>query len=310
MRFAFAFAAVLLTAQFALAQTPASPPAAPARVLKYAQSPRPDPLTPWMAPNRPHWKLSEILAAHAGQKSWSQTLVRDAHFTGRYIQMAAGGRTKTLFYPDTTMFFVVQSGRMRVTIAGLEPFEAHKSVIVQVPARTPFHVETLGDEPVLRFEVVHSGALPVYADDEKPDPVKGQRYVRIAYAAPARPALDPAKVYLDFDKDIVQGNGRAGRFLKDGSLIRGMSIPTPARDDLGHWHVDANEFWFIMEGSLDFQLEGTAPFVAGQGDVVYAPHGRFHRNNFTGGGMATRLAIFPVGNLNNLEADNPSRQAP
>jgi mannose-6-phosphate isomerase-like protein (cupin superfamily) len=304
MRLGLAALAVLVLAGAALGQTP------PPRIPKYALSPRPNPLTPWKAPNRPHWKVAELVAAHAGQPSWAQTLVQDAHFTGRYIQMAPGEKTKTLFYPDTTMFWIVQSGRMRVSIAGLEPFEAGKSMIVQVPARTPFHVETLGDAPVLRFEVVHTGALPVYAEGEKPDPVKGQKYVRIAYAAPPPPPLDPAKVYLDFDKDIVQGNGRAGRFLKDGSLIRGKSIPTPPRDDLGHWHVDASEFWFIMEGQLDFQLEGAEPFIAEQGDVVYAPYGRFHSNSFSGDGMATRLAIFPAGNLNNLDADNPSRQAP
>ena len=65
-----------------------------------------------------------------------------------------------------------------------------------------------------------------------------------------------------------------------------------------------------MEGQLDFQLEGQAPFIVEQGDVVYVPHGRYHRNNYTGGGMATRLAIFPTGNLNSLDPEHPSRQAP
>lgn len=311
MRFAFVSLAVLLMAASASAQ-PLSAPGSqiPTRILKYALSPRPDPLTAWHAPNRPHWKLSEVLAAHAGQPSWSQTVVRDEHYLARFIQMAPGEKTRTLFYADTEMFWIVQSGRMRVSIEGLEPFEAGKSMIVQVPARTPFHMETLGDAPVLRFEVTHAGALPVYAADETPVPVEGQEYVRIAYAAPAATRLDPAKVYLDFDRDVVGGKIRAGRFLKAGSLIRGMSIPTPARTDQGHWHTETNEFYFIMEGKLDFQLEGAEPFIVEQGDVVYVPHGRYHRNNFTGGGMATRLAIFPTGNMNNLDPENPSRQAP
>ena len=84
----------------------------------------------------------------------------------------------------------------------------------------------------------------------------------------------------------------------------------PPRDDLGHWHTETSEFYFIMEGQQDFQLEGQKPFIAAQGDVVYVPFGRFHRNNFTGGGTATRLATFPAGNINNLDPENPSRQAP
>jgi len=310
MRFPIAPLALLVLAGSALAQTPAPAPAAAPRVLKYSLAPRPDPLTPWRLPNKPHWRLVELLAAHKGEARWSQTLVQDRTFTGRYIQMAPGEKTKRLFYPDNEIFWVVQSGQMRVSIDGLEPFVAGKSVVVQVPQRTAFHVETLGNEPVLRFEVTYTGMPPVYAAEETPPSEAGVTFVRIAYPAGPATKLTPAQVYINYDKDVVQGGGRGGRFLKAGSFIRGASIPTPPRDDLGHFHVETSEFWFVMEGRLDFQLEGNKPVIAEQGDVVFAPYGRFHRNNFTGGGMATRLAIFPTGNINNLDAENPSRQSP
>jgi mannose-6-phosphate isomerase-like protein (cupin superfamily) len=314
MRFAIANVASLFLAGAALAQAPV-PPAAPRpaqeRVLKFSLAPRPSPLTSWVAPNRPHYRLADILAAHKGKAHWSQTVVRDRHFTANFIQMAAGERTKRMMYPDNETFWVVQSGEMRVYIDGLEPFVAGKSVVVQVPARTMFHVETLGDAPVLRFEVTHTGMAPIYADSETPTPIAGQEFVRVAYAAPATPPkLDPAQIYINFDKDVVQGGRTAGRWLKAGSFIRGASIPTPPRDDLGHWHTETSEFYFIMEGQLDYQLEGQKPFIATQGDVIYVPFGRYHRNNYTGGGMATRLAIFPTGSINNLDPENPSRQAP
>lgn len=292
----------------ALAQTPAPPATAP-RVLKYSLAPRPDPLTPWTLPNKPHWRLVELLAAHRGEARWSQILVEDRTFTGRYIQMAPGEKTKRLLYPDNEIFFVVQSGQMRVFIEGMEPFLATKSQVVQVPQRTLFHVETIGNDPALRFEVTYTGMPPVYAEEETPPKEAGVEYVRIAYPAQAAKP-NPAQVTLNFDRDVVQGGGRGGRFLKAGSFIRGNSIPTPPRDDMGHFHVETSEFWFVMEGRLDFQLEGQKPVIAEQGDVVFAPFGRFHRNNFTGGGTATRLAIFPTGNINNLDADNPSRQSP
>ena len=30
----------------------------------------------WVAPNKPIWRLSELLAKHKGQPNWSQTVVR------------------------------------------------------------------------------------------------------------------------------------------------------------------------------------------------------------------------------------------
>src|SRR6187200_533462 len=52
-------------------------------------SPKSTKLLGWTAPNKPHWKLAEILAAHKGKASWSLTVVNDDHLHGDYIQMAA-----------------------------------------------------------------------------------------------------------------------------------------------------------------------------------------------------------------------------
>jgi len=76
---------------------------APAPIFAWAAKPL---SSPYRAPNRPLQRFSQLVAAHAGQKSWSQTIVRDAGgLTGRYIQMAPGAKTKTAFYADSSMFF-------------------------------------------------------------------------------------------------------------------------------------------------------------------------------------------------------------
>jgi len=289
----------------AVQRAPAGPPD-----YQYVWAPRPMPLTPWVAPNRPRWKLSEILATHAGQKSWDQPLVRDNAVHADYIQMAPGEKTKTMMYADTDVFWIVQAGQMRVTIQGQDPFVASKSFAIWVPFRTLFSMETVGDEPSLRFEVSHAGAIPQYAIAETPPAVTGQKYVKAAYAA--APGKYPAgtKPYLDFDKDVIHGNVAAGRFIPDGSFIRGMAVPTPPESDQGHFHIDYSEFWYIMEGKMTYKIEGVPVFTADQGDVMYAPHGRFHRTSFAGDGMATRLAIFPLPGQNFVDGDHPSPSQP
>jgi mannose-6-phosphate isomerase-like protein (cupin superfamily) len=296
--------------------TPSTSPADPAGgarrppVYKYALAPKPATLIPWVSPNRPHWKLPEILAAHAGQKSWTQPLIRDNAYNADYIQMAPGEKTRTTLYADTDTFWIVQSGQMRIDIDGQMPFVASKGFAVWVPYRTPFSMQTVGDAPSLRYEVTHAGATPLYATTETPPAVKGMKYVRAVYAGAPGAYPDGAKPYLDFNKEVIDGNTRPGRFIPDGSFIRGMSVPAPPPDDQGHFHIDYNEFWFIMEGKMTYQIEGVPMFTADQGDVVYSPHGHFHRTSFAGGGMATRLAIFPQIGMNVLDADHPSQSQP
>jgi len=161
------------------AAEPAPPPhTRPPSIL--AWSPKPARPNPWVAPNKPHWQLSELLARHRGQGSWSQVVVSDRDFSARYISMALGGKTKTQFYADDRVFWVVLEGSIRVTIEGVEPFVATKGFLVQVPFRVPYSLATVGDSPSLRFEVTASRAVPLYPINETPTPVAGRQYTKVS----------------------------------------------------------------------------------------------------------------------------------
>src|SRR3954469_20547861 len=89
-----------------------------------AWAPQPVKLAPFTAPNKLLQKLSDIQAAHQGQKAWEQTVALTRDYYGRYIQMAPGEKIKTQFYADDRTFWVVESGQIRFTIEGQQPFVA------------------------------------------------------------------------------------------------------------------------------------------------------------------------------------------
>ncbi|WP_202624620.1 cupin domain-containing protein [Steroidobacter agaridevorans] len=277
----------------ALAQQP-SPPQRPQPIV--AWSAKPVQATDWSAPNKPHWKLSDVLAKHSGQRSWQEDIVSDRDFIARYISMAPGEQTKRQFFADDRVFWIVQSGRMRVSIDGQEPFVAGPGFMVQVPYRVPYSIATEGGEPALRFEVIGAQAVPLYPSDETPAPLDGKKYMKVTFTG--RGAYDEInKPYLDFTKDVVNANSRGGPFVKDdktfANMIRGPGQPPPPASNLGHFHIGYSEFWLILEGKIDYLIEGVPFFTAEPGDVVYAPQGRWHRASFGGTGTATRLAINP-----------------
>jgi mannose-6-phosphate isomerase-like protein (cupin superfamily) len=290
---AYLLAGSLICASGALAQQTSSPPR-PQPVV--AWSAKPVQVAPWTAPNKPHWKLSEVLAKHSGQRSWQEEIVSDRDFVARYISMAPGEKTKRQFFADDRVFWIVQSGRMRVSIDGQEPFVASKGFMVQVPYRVAYSIETEGSEPSLRFEVRGAQAVPLYPIDETPAPLDGKKYMKVTYTGQG--VYDEInKPYLDFTKSVVDANGRGGPFVKDdktfANMIRGPGQPPPPPSNLGHFHIGYSEFWLILEGKIDYLIEGVPFFTAEPGDVVYAPQGRWHRASFGGSGMATRLAINP-----------------
>jgi mannose-6-phosphate isomerase-like protein (cupin superfamily) len=112
---------------------------------------------------KPLTKLSDILADHKGLKNWKATVVNDVFLHADYIQMAPGEMTLRRAHPDTREWWVIQDGAIRFTIDGVEPFVATKGCLVQVPYRTFYSMETVGDKPSLRFEVNIAGATPIPA---------------------------------------------------------------------------------------------------------------------------------------------------
>ena len=96
---------------------------------------------------------------------------------------------------------------------------------------------------------------------------------------------------------MAAGREKQRRFVADDRAVSNI-IPgdaknlAPAKDtDKGHFHAECAEFWFILQGQMDYKIEGTAQILADQGDIVYAPRGHWHRPRFAGTGPACRLAM-------------------
>ena len=250
-------------------------------------------LNDWTPPHRPHTKLVDLLSAHRGQTEWAQTIVDDDTLHADYISMGPGKRTPRRMNADTREWWVVQSGQIRFTIDGIDPFVASKGYLVQVPYRTMYTMETVGNEPSLRFEVNIARALKMYPMDVTPSPMPGYQFMAARVAG--RGAYDERnKPFLDFPALVASG-GRGGAFVSDArgfaNVILGRGIPPPDPANKGHYHEESPEFWFILLGQIRYTIEGLQTFVADQGDIVYVPKQRFHLASFAGDGLACRLAM-------------------
>ena len=271
-------------------------PAAAQTSTKFGWAPKPK-AAPFIAPNRPHWRLADLLKTHARHKSWSQVLVRDADgLTATYIQSAPGEVSRRVMYSDTTIFFVVQSGQLRVVIDGVDSFIASKGFVVQVPALRLFHVETVGDAPALRFEVTQTLAPPVYADGQKPQAIRGKRFTRIGYYSPPAPYEGNNKPFVDFYKNIATGPVPGLNVVQDDFVSARISRAMPAAQTTSarkHFHL-TSAFAFVLEGEMAYRIEGERDIAAVQGDLVYVPQGRWHSGAPAGTGMAAQLTTQPA----------------
>ena len=298
------------SAAWAQTQAQATAPATGSKNI-VAWAAKPAKLPPFTGPNKLVYRLADVLAAHKNKQSWQQDVFLSRDYAGAWISMAPGEKTKTQFYADDRVFWVVQAGQMKVTIEGQEPFIASKHFLIQVPKRLQYSMEVVGNEPALRFEMRPAGESPDYPLSETPTPVKGMQYIKAVYSGHGD--YDKLNVpYVDFEKQIVQGGEKRGVWLRDDhnfvTILRSQKgVPTPPDNVWGHFHANFPEIWLIIEGTQQFLVEGEKLVTVSDGDLVAAPTGRWHRAMPFSEGPSTRLAYIPrPDNLHWYQAEQAS----
>ena len=121
------------------------------------------------------------------------------------------------------------------------------------------HFDGQINEPVLRFEVRNAVEMPSYPIDEMPTPVKGWTFIQPRITDTG--SYDQYnKSYLDFWKDAVEADAGSSNFVWDGHtaahIIRAKAVQTPPDTNFGHFHENMVELWIVLEGQLDFLIEG------------------------------------------------------
>lgn len=292
--------AALLAASLIWQSAAAQAPSRPKPLI--AWTPKMTPMRPWVAPNRPWWKLEDVKALHANEQNWIQPVVRNKDQVADWHQLAPGSKTTNLAYSDNRTAIIVWDGELRVSMEGYEPFTATKGFEIDVPPRVPFTLESAGSKPALYFQLNDASDMALYPAEttpNAPEKVAGWEYEQRVIPGPPGGFDDSNRPYLDYFGDVVNGDKRAGAFIADQHMfvnnIRGRGTPTPPASNLGHFHVGYDEFWFVMEGNVTLQVEGEPVFTASAGDIIYAPQGHWHRASFGGpvGQMGTRVAMNP-----------------
>jgi len=65
----------------------------------------------------------------------------------------------------------------------------------------------------------------------------------------------------------------------------------PGHANNEHYHPDCDEWWAVLEGELEWSLDGAEYFTARKGDLVFAARRVWHHIRHRGEGISLRLAV-------------------
>jgi mannose-6-phosphate isomerase-like protein (cupin superfamily) len=277
-------------------------------------APKPTQPTPYLPPMKPLVRLADLKQKHKGHADWSELLVDDKNNRVEVISAPPGSKVQRHLHSDSPEYWIVEDGRIRFEIEDppgrFQIFEAVQGDLVLAPERHLHSLEVTGSAAAIRVQVTLPDTFSVFETkpeeqrpdvtwtpvtlstgnnpDEVPDNGKGGRlFFRIDELAKEHPG---ARQW----SDLAVRKNRAHANIICGYAAAQHREP----GNLGHYHADFAETWVILRGSQSFAIEGEKPFIAEQGDVVYAPANRWHLPEPSGEGLSCRLAMtpFPAGN--------------
>jgi mannose-6-phosphate isomerase-like protein (cupin superfamily) len=263
---------------------------------------------------KPLIRLAELKAKHKGELNWSETVVDDKYNRAQVISASPRAKVPMHLHTDSPEYWVVQEGRLRFEIEDppgkFQSIEPVKGALVFAAERHLHSFEVLGAAPAIFFQVTLPDVNSVFA--VKPDrPANRVEYAPVTLSTGNNPDEVPSpdgkpdRLYfnvLDMEQEHAGARSWAVLAIRKNrahaNIICGYAADVKHKPgDRGHFH-DFPEMWIIQRGQLRFAIEGLDPFVAGEGDIVYAPAMRWHLPEPYGEGPACRLAMtpFPAGN--------------
>jgi mannose-6-phosphate isomerase-like protein (cupin superfamily) len=81
------------------------------------------------------------------------------------------------------------------------------------------------------------------------------------------------------------------RLIQDERNLVTLIANGPGTGNRPHWHNDFDEWWFIMGGTLQWELTGGTVVVAEKDSLVWVPRGTVHHIQNVGSGLSLRLAV-------------------
>ena len=181
-------------------------------------------------PHKPHTKLPDLKARHAGKAEWRELIVNDEHLRSEYLFAKPGTKTPRMLHPDTRTWWVVMEGEVRFDIETVPPFVARKGSIVNAPMATLFSYEVVGDKPALIFETNIAGAKTLYESQMAAPKIPGLDWVSVKFPREAGKFGRNNKAHTTFDEvaqALEQGRLKGTqRIVEDDGARRTSSTAT------------------------------------------------------------------------------------
>jgi mannose-6-phosphate isomerase-like protein (cupin superfamily) len=285
-------------------------------------------------PNRPIWRLADLLAMHRGQNNWSQPILKDDYQEVTYNSAAPGTKFIPRMHNETATVFFIIRGQVHFNVEGQAPVTATRGGIVNILNDTIYSYDVTGSENALFINLNPRGFRTEYPTSAPPPPpVAGTTVTKVSFNHRPGTYTGNNKLYFNLFDAIAKCQPTGGVVDEDhlfvnpltgfvntaeytskcppGSpgRVRGGSASTAPfnpNSTFGHLHIGVREWWIVQAGAIQGRFEKTGEFHAVEGDVLNAEEDMWHQMGLeapSGPSVRTAISAYHISNMGNTGGD-------
>ena len=230
----------------------------------------------------------EIMGRHGPGERWAERLIDDGRNLAVWISGPPGTPADPHIHPDFNEWWIALDGRTQWQIGQYEPILSEWGDIVMAPAGFAHDIQPKEGVQAIRFGVTHP---------QGNHNIKGIAPCRLIPVDEGQ--TNPNLVHTRL-KVLVERNGTASNWTEvAGSDERNYATYThelPGSASDLESHSDENRWWVVLDGEVEWNVDGEELVTAGPGDVVFIEQGKSYATATVGDGPSIRVTIAaPVG---------------
>lgn len=204
---------------------------------------------------------ADTMGRHGDGERWSEVLIEDGRNRAVWISGPPGTPPDPHIHPDFNEFWVALDGRTQWQIGQYEPVLSEWGDLVMAPAGFAHDIQPKEGVQAIRFGITHPNSN---------HDIKGVAPCRLIPVDEGQ--TNPNLVHTKL-KDFIARNGTVTNWVEiavsDNRNYATYSHELAGSSSAAISHADENRWWVVLQGQIEWSIDGEDSVVAGPGDVVF-----------------------------------------
>jgi mannose-6-phosphate isomerase-like protein (cupin superfamily) len=223
------------------------------------------------------------MGRHGEGERWAEVFLEDGRNRAVWISGPPGTPPDPHIHPDFNEFWIALDGRTQWQIGQYEPVLSEWGDIIMAPAGFSHDIQPKEGVQAIRFGITHPNSN---------HDIKGIAPCRLIPVDEGQ--TNPNLIHTKL-KSLVERNGTASNWVEvavsDNRNYAAYTHELSGTYSESTSHTDENRWWVVVQGQVEWAIDGEESVLAGPGDVVFVDAGKTYSTTTFSDGPSIRIAI-------------------